>query len=345
MTAHRRITALIGFLAVAVAVGACASSANAPSPAGPAFREAGAPAQMPAASAAAPAAAPNDLMQPSTTGANTGEGGVTGENVGGGSTGSTGSDGTAALVADQALIVKTGSMVLDVTDLDAALLRAQAAIVGLGGYVSASDRTASSDQPLASVTYRIPAARWDDALAALRTLATKIEKEQTNTVEVTGQVLDLGARIANLQATEQALQAIMQKATKIPDILEVQNQLTTVQGQIEELTTEKSHLEQQAALSTLTVVFQVPAVAVTAATKGWNPGAQVDEASARLIELGQAVASVLIWAGIVGLPVVLVLLIVLVPCWWLLRRLAARVRPSPGARGGMWGGGEATPTA
>jgi Domain of unknown function (DUF4349) len=288
-------------------------------------------AQLPAASAAA--AAPVDAA-PSTASA---------RDAFNASGSGTGGPANAVPAPDQALIVKTGSMVLDVVNLDSALAKAQAAVAGLGGYVSGSDRSGQGDQQVASVTYRIPAGAWDRALDAVRALGTRVEKEQTSSVEVTGQVLDLGARIANLQATESALQAIMARATKIPDVLAVQQQLTDVQGQIEQLTTERQHLQQQAAMSTLTVVFQVPVVAVTTATAGWNPGAQVDRATAQLIELGQAVASAAIWASIVGLPILLVLLLALVPGAWIARRLFARVRPG-GPRGPsepMWGPGTA----
>jgi hypothetical protein len=59
-------------------------------------------------------------------------------------------------------------------------------------------------------------------------------------------------------------------------------------------------------MGSLTVVFQVPVVAVTTATAAWDPGGQVDRATVQLIELGQAFAS----AAIVGVPFLLVLLVV-----------------------------------
>lgn len=215
--------------------------------------------------------------------------------------------GAVTVPADDALIVKTGTLSLQVADLDAALAKANTAIRALGGYVSGSQRSNDGDRATAQVIYRIPAARWDDALAALHGVAQKVLGEQTNAVEVTGQVLDLGARIDNLQATEKALQAIMARATKIQDVLDVQQQLTDVRGQIEQLQTEKQHLEEQAALSTLTVDFGLPIVAVTAATKSWDPGAELDRALAQLVEVGQALATAGLWFVIVWLPVLLLL--------------------------------------
>src|SRR5262249_50302049 len=148
------------------------------------------------------------------------------------------------------------------------------------------------DQMVATVVYRIPASSWDAALVALRALGDKVLGEQTQTQDVTGDVLDLGARITNLQATEAALQAIMLKATKIEDVLAVQQQLTDVRGQIEQLSTQKKHLEDQAAFSTLTVSYSLkPAPAVETSQKNFDPGSEVDKASASLVDVLQAVAT------------------------------------------------------
>ena len=236
-----------------------------------------------------------------------------------------------APLRDETKVIKTGTLALEVSNLDRALRDARTAIVGLGGYVSGSDQSNEGDRTRATIVYRIPAARWDDALDALRGLATKVVTEQTNAVEVTGQVLDLDARIRNLRVTESALQAIMARATKISDILEVQQQLTAVREQIEQLSTEKAHLEDQAALGTLTVSYTVPIPAVTETTKGWDPAAEVDRAFASLVGVLQGLASVGIWLLIVGLPILLVVLLVAAVAVVLVRRL----RPGGGVGAGI----------
>jgi hypothetical protein len=139
-------------------------------------------------------------------------------------------------------IIKTGTLALQVTGIDATLATATHQVDALGGYVSGSDRSGDGDSAQASITFRIPAARWDEALTGLRGLAIKVLGEQSKTDDVTGQIVDLGARIKNLQATEQALQAIMNRATAIKDVLAVQEQLTTVRGQIEEMQAQQSGL-------------------------------------------------------------------------------------------------------
>ena len=247
--------------------------------------------------------------------------------------GGSGGSAAAALV-DTPYIVRTGSLTIEVPVVDDALLKARTAIVGLGGYISGSEESNSGDRSMASVTYRIPADRWEAALDALRGIATKVDSLRTDSTEVTGQVLDLGARIDNLRVTETALQAVMAKATKIQDILDVQNQLTDVQGQIEELTTEQNHLKDQAAMSSLTVLFQAPPpAAVRETSNGWDPGAQFDQATAQLLGLGQALATIGIWSAVVGLPILVGLLLALVLLVYLVRRLPWRPNRPTGPAG------------
>ena len=241
-----------------------------------------------------------------------------------GNGGNTGSSGGPVAAVDDAKIIRTGTMALEVSDIAKALRVARDAIVGLGGYVGASSTSSQGDKPSAEITYRIPAAKWEpalDALHGLNGLTTKVVTEHTEAVEVTGQVVDLEARIANLRACETALQGIAEKATKISDVLEVQAQLTATRGQIEELTAQLKDLNDRAGYATLTVQYNVPVVAVQVAAKGWEPATVVDEAAATMVAVLQNLATAGIWFAIVWLPILLVLGVLSLIAVWIGRRL------------------------
>ncbi len=225
------------------------------------------------------------------------------------------------------LVIKTGTLELQVKSVSDASAAAAATITALGGYVSGSEQYGDGDNEVATVTYRIPADHWTDALAALRSLAIKVVSETTQTEDVTGQVVDLGARIANLQVTERALQSIMTQATKISDVLAVQAELTKVRGDIEVATAEKKHLQERAAFSTLSVRFSLqPDPAVVISQQKFDPKDQVDRAAASLVEILQGLATAGIWFGIVWLPVLLVLgFVTLVVVIVVRRRLSPKV--------------------
>ena len=253
-----------------------------------------APIAGPVASAGSVYAAPQD--------GSTGAGALPATMPAGTKTTQSGTNGALADVNTQ--IVKTGQMTLEVTDIDAAVNQATSAITGMGGLVDQSNRSGTGDSASASLTFRFPVAKWDAALPALRKVGSKVLGEQTGSTDVTTQVIDLNARIDNLKTTEAALQAIMARATAIPDVIAVETQLSDTQGQIEQLTAQRDHLANQAAMSTVTVTFQLPQKTVTTqATQDWTLGNQVDEAAAALVRVGQGLATIVVWIAIVVLPI------------------------------------------
>lgn len=243
-----------------------------------------------------------------------------------------------AAVPPVLLIIRTGSMDLEVADLDTALRSADAAVARAGGYVDGSTRAPGNPDGDATVAYRIPGAAWDATLDGIRATARTIRSEQVKTEEVSDQVIDLGARIANLRTTEAALRAIMAKAAKISDILDVQGQLTTTRDEIERLVAGKASLEDRAAFGSLTVSFRLPVRAAPSASPvpkaGWNPGKDVELATTRLVSIGQRSTSIGIWLAIVGLPLLIAAVIVSGLAWQVVRLarwLVARRDPARGA--------------
>jgi hypothetical protein len=231
--------------------------------------------------------------------ASSGAVGGNGSQAGGGGTGEE------ALI-DDTKIVRTGSLQVTVSDTDQAVLSGRDAIRTLGGYIGASQQQRTDDKIVAQVTYRIPVARWEDALDAIRHLGKEVA-EQTDATEVTSQLVDLDARIRNLKASEVALVGYVEKAAKTSDLLEIEARLTDTRGEIERLTAQQAALADQAAMATLTVTYGTELVAVTEAAAKWNAATEVDRASATLLAVGQGAASVLIVFTIVWLPILAVL--------------------------------------
>ena len=242
---------------------------------------------------------------------------------------------TSAVGAPEDRIVKTGSVTIQVTSIDESVARATDQIHGLGGWLAGSDRKTTTASGLASVTYRVPVGRFEDALAIMRKLGSKVLGEHSDSASVGSQIVDLQARIDNLKASEKAIQAIMTKAITVADVLTVQQRLAEVQGQIEELTAQLQGLTDQSAYSTLTVIFEVPAVEPSpspspsaspspepsASDAPWSAGEQFNQAGAALGEVGKGIATVAIWCLVLILPVTLALVLLLVVLGLLARRL------------------------
>jgi hypothetical protein len=103
----------------------------------------------------------------------------------------------------------------------------------------------------------VPVADFDSVLQQARALGTT-SSLTTKATDVTGQYVDLQARIGALEATRQQYLTIMTRATSIGDVLSVQDDLDSVQTQIEQLQGQLQLLTSQTAYSTVTVTVNEP---------------------------------------------------------------------------------------
>ncbi len=72
-------------------------------------------------------------------------------------------------------------------------------------------------------------------MAELRKLAVRVEQESTTSQDVTEQYTDLQARLNNAKATEKQYLALLDKAATVEDMLSIQDSLSRVRTEIEQI--------------------------------------------------------------------------------------------------------------
>jgi hypothetical protein len=137
---------------------------------------------------------------------------------------------------------------------------------------------------------------------------------------VTDQLVDLNARIENLERQRDRLRTMYDRANETEELLAIQQQLSDVQGEIERLDARRTGLRRQVSYSTLTVEVREP-----------EPGApQIDPPAYHERPLVNAFVSsvngviVLARSAVVtlayALPYLLVLSLIAIPAWLWRRR-------------------------
>jgi hypothetical protein len=166
--------------------------------------------------------------------------------------------------------------------------------------------SASGGQPpSAQITLRVPAAQLEQAQQAAAALGDVTAQTSTQG-DVTAQHADMAARLRNMRAEEARLRALFAKAGGVSDLLEVEQQLSGVRGDIESAQAQLDYLDRQVALSTLEISLSQPGAIVRPASgASWG----IADAVTQGVRSAVAVVRALIVGGITLLPVALLLLL------------------------------------
>ena len=186
-----------------------------------------------------------------------------------------------------------------------------------GGFVL-STQVAGTRARSGILVIRIPAERFELALAEIRGLGTKVLRETVSGQDVGAEFIDLEARLRNWRAQEVVLLRLMDRAQSVTDTIRVQRELQQVQLEIERIRGRLRYLEDQTTMSTVTVGLREDGVAAP------TPGT-LERAWDRAVQSFMAIVTGAIVAAGTLLPFVL-----LVPAGLMVFRL---VRPRLGATG------------
>jgi len=229
------------------------------------------------------------------------------------------------------MVISTAQLTIIVEDVEKTLPQVNDMVKEMEGYIvqSSSYRT-TYDRLAATVTLRVPAERFDEALAQLRALAGKVQSETLSGEDITDQYVNLEARLKALEATETELLALLSEVRqsegnaqeKAEAILAIYNQLTNVRSQIEQIQGQMNYLSQMAAMATITVELQPrePEITQPVIEEGYDPGSTFSRAGRALVQLLQGLLNALIWFLIVLLPILLLFGLPVLLVVWLVRR-------------------------
>jgi len=156
----------------------------------------------------------------------------------------------AALVAQNRIIVRTVQLDLEVNDVAASIEEISQGVQRDGGWVVSTDR---GSKHFGFISVRVPASKLDETLKWMRQVGVDVLSESSTSTDVTDEYYDLRSRVTSLQATEEALIKLLDRAQDVEDALEVQRELARLQVQIESHLGRIKLLEETAAFSLVNI--------------------------------------------------------------------------------------------
>ena len=134
----------------------------------------------------------------------------------------------------------------------------------LGGVVTEERVDSSSQYGSAQVTLRVPSGSTQSVFEALEKLGNVVVQNVTAR-DIGKEYFDANLRLSSLEATRQRYEAILQHATKVEEILRIEQELGRIRSEIEQVKGNLRWLSDRAARATLHVALreQAPEIAYT----------------------------------------------------------------------------------
>lgn len=219
------------------------------------------------------------------------------------------------------MIIKNGEMSLLVANTDRAIDQVTGVAVDSGGYIVSAKTWVQDGFKYATINMGVPSDQFEAVQRQLRTLAIEVLVDTSSGQDVSDEYVDLQSRLTNLEATRARIREFLDKATKVDEALQVNAQLSDIEGQIEQVKGRMQYLKDRAAYSTILVNIEqqrpTPTPTPTATPIAWNPGRTLNQAGDALGGVLRGLGDLAIWFGVVALPLAIPVLAVV----WVARRV------------------------
>ncbi|MFE0626346.1 DUF4349 domain-containing protein [Streptomyces sp. NPDC058864] len=160
----------------------------------------------------------------------------------------------------QSYIVRTAALTVEAKNVPGAVAKARTLVEGAGGYVGNESTSLDEDGlEYSTITLRVPPDGYDRVLQDLSELG-KLRNRKVDAQDVTGQVVDVESRLKTQRASVARVRELMDRATRLSDIVSLESELSSRQADLEALEAQQASLKARTGMATITLEVQEPAV-------------------------------------------------------------------------------------
>lgn len=154
-------------------------------------------------------------------------------------------------------IITTVNLVMIVADVNETVSKVEQILQEVNGYVQDADFWFVNDRPRGNFTLRLPVEKVDETLPRLEALG-QVERKNISGQDVTEEYYDVEARKNNLQKQEERYLELLSKANTVKDMLEIENELARIRGEIESFEARLKVLDNRVNLATINLELRSP---------------------------------------------------------------------------------------
>ena len=259
------------------------------------------------------------------------------------------SEAKAETVQSNEKIIYTYNYSVETKKFDEFMDAVQKRINEYGGYLESSETNGNSDMNIrryANMVIRIPADKMHSFLNMVKE-NSNVTYSSSSTENVTLSYVDMQSHIKALKTEQETLMGILERATKLEDIITIQNQLTNIRYELESYESQLRVYDNRINYSTLYLDINEVERETSVATE-LTYGEEIRRGlSDTLYDIGQGLRDFSIWF-IVNLPILLIWAVIIAIIVLIVRKIlksrarkeerrrAARDKSKQAVDGGVW---------
>jgi len=148
-------------------------------------------------------------------------------------------------------IIKDGTMGIEVDDLNKTKTKIDSLVKAYGGYFENEDLSNSNNNSSYTLKIRIPSNKFEQFLSQTEKGEKSVLYKNIQARDVTEEFIDLETRLGNKKSYVVQYKNLLSRATKVEEILQIQEKLRALEEEIESTTGRLRYLNDQVDFSTL----------------------------------------------------------------------------------------------
>lgn len=152
-------------------------------------------------------------------------------------------------------IIKTAHVTLELDDYTAYNNAIHAKLKSYGAYMAQEQQNQTDAQIINDITIKVPVDKFDDLMNSLSGDGIKVLEKNISAEDVTGEVVDTKARMEAKKQVRDRYLDLLKQAHTMKDILEVQEEINSIQEDIESSASRVDYLVHASAYSTINLKY------------------------------------------------------------------------------------------
>ncbi|HMK04859.1 MAG TPA: DUF4349 domain-containing protein [Ferruginibacter sp.] len=155
-------------------------------------------------------------------------------------------------------IIKTATLKLEVKDFKNYNTSVRNTVSQFGGYIAQEEQNLTDERSETVISIKVPVEQFEPMMNQLPAGDAKVLERRITTEDVTGEVVDTRSRLEAKKQMRVKYLEFLKQSKNMEEVLQVQNEINSIQEEIESAAGRVAFLSHQSSYSTINLTFYQP---------------------------------------------------------------------------------------